>query len=425
MKPKKFRDIPSIQSSVRQARNLAAIAGTIRVLLPLLKILGIKVDHLQRFVANANSLRAQTEELNILPDVFNSLFEERGWVLYELMDLATAKRAIELARTGDFDSAEAHLVAYYSSDEVHRQLHAMNAVAAFRPRMRLAIKAAEDYNSGRFHASVPVVLALLDGLVSELHESQRGFFASEVNLTAWDSISARERGLEALATMYQSTRRRTTTEPITKPFRHGIVHGRDLAYDNRLVAAKAWAALFTIRDWALRAERGELNAPASGSGESLSTLLRQLKGNQDQRRMLNEWRPRDIKIGIDVPPQGQPEAYEPGTPERRIVEFLVLWQRCNYGKLSQIVGTEPTGRRIQAGEVRQALQGRQLESFRLASIADKAAAVSEIGVDLTIHTNRGKQEASQTYRLVFMDASGQTLIRSDAKGAWIIVNWDF
>jgi len=36
------------------------------------------------------------------------------------------------------------------------------------------------------------------------------------------------------------------------------MHGMDLGYDNKIVAAKTWAALFAAREWALKAEQGLL-----------------------------------------------------------------------------------------------------------------------------------------------------------------------
>ena len=89
-------------------------------------------------------------------------------------------------------------------------------------------------------------------MVSELHEKRRGFFAEEVDLQAWDSIAAYSKGLNVLVSIFQKGRKTTRIKPIFLPYRHGIIHGMDLGYDNKVVAAKTWAALFATRDWALR-----------------------------------------------------------------------------------------------------------------------------------------------------------------------------
>src|SRR5688572_4580756 len=94
--------------------------------------------------------------------------------MYERMNFEVAKAAVEKAEAGDREGAEADLVAHYEGDTVRFGLMAMHSVEAFRPRMALARKALEDYEAGRYHASVPVVLALLDGMVNEIHQKVHG-----------------------------------------------------------------------------------------------------------------------------------------------------------------------------------------------------------------------------------------------------------
>lgn len=208
------------------------------------------------------------------------MFAERGWIIHADMSLDAAKEALSVAAEAGVDEAEEVLVASYAPDEIEWMLRRMWAVEAFRPRMRLADLALRDYRDGRFHASIPVVLAQLDGMVSQVHAERRGFFAEEGNMTAWDSIAAYETGLNMLARLFKQGRRKLNEEPITIPYRHGILHGWDVAYDNALVAAKSWAALFSAREWALKAERGELDAPALEAEPSLREILDQMQQNK-------------------------------------------------------------------------------------------------------------------------------------------------
>ena len=64
-----------------------------------------------------------------------------------------------------------------------------------------------------------------------------------------------------LAKILGNGRKKTTTEALSLPYRNGILHGRDLGYDNKMVAAKSWAALFAVREWAYKVEQKEVNAP--------------------------------------------------------------------------------------------------------------------------------------------------------------------
>src|SRR5690606_6617970 len=113
--------------------------------------------------------------------------------------------------------------------------------------------------------------------------------------------------------------------------------GMDLGYDNRMVAAKSWAALFAAREWALKAERRELTAPPEKPKKTWRDLFHQISRNERQKKLLATWQPRTIQVGTDVPVSGAPDAYDEGTPERRLAEYLHFWMRHNYGFMARCV----------------------------------------------------------------------------------------
>jgi hypothetical protein len=299
--PQRIADIPKIRELLRQSESLLAFKKALPVLKPIMWLLRIDASQVEVSLKDVERLQEGIEELRTLPDAFNDLFADRGWIIYDYLSLEVVKKAVALARTEGIEAGEAQLVAYFTDDEISHQLRRMQGVNAFRSRMRLAQRALEDHKAERFHASIPVVLALTDGLVSEISENQRGLFAEGVDLRAWDSIAAHSKGLNTLARILQKTRRKTTTEPIDLPYRHGILHGRDLAYDNRLVATKAWAALFAVRDWAGLAERDLLDAPAPTAPPSIRDTLQRFRELQEEKRQLAAWKPRIIEVGTDVP----------------------------------------------------------------------------------------------------------------------------
>ena len=158
--------------------------------------------------------------------------------------------------------------------------------------------------------------------MNDIHEKRRGFFADEVDLTAWDSVAAHDKGLNALTKIFQKGRKKTVTDPITVPYRNGILHGMDLGYDNKMVAAKSWAAMFATRDWAVRSEQGLLIAPPEEPKKTLGDLFQQIRENADVQAQLKAWEPRTVRPGIDVPSTGEPEAFSSGTPEHALAEYL-------------------------------------------------------------------------------------------------------
>jgi hypothetical protein len=290
--------------------------------------------------------------------------------------------------------------------------------------MSLAQKALIDYEEERYHACVPVVLALLDGLVNELHEKRRGFSAEDVKLEAWDSIAAHSRGLSTLARIFQKGRYKTTTEQITIPYRHGIMHGMDLGYDNRVVAAKTWAALFATRDWAMKAEAGLLAAPPEEPEKTWAEILQQLQENAADRERLEQWRRRDIKMGVDIPATGEPDLFAEATPERRLAEYLKFWKARNYGYMARCV-SPILGLPVKEtpARVREIFGSKNLKSFIFIEINDEAPAVSEIQTELVFEEYEREVKKLVKFRMVNFDSEGNPTVGGEPDSEWTVINW--
>ena len=179
---KKPSDIHSIRKLRDQAEQFSALRKAEPFLRPLLSVAGVDTNSLANHLQSEKELRQKLDELAHTMDRFNQLFAHRGWIVYDLLNTELAKRAVAAAEAGDMAGAEDLLVQYYDADGVERQLNWLSTISAFRPRMRLAKLALVDYREDRYHACIPVVLALLDGMVNEL--GNQGFFSKDVDLTA-------------------------------------------------------------------------------------------------------------------------------------------------------------------------------------------------------------------------------------------------
>lgn len=423
MSEPKISDIPSIQETLKQAQGLVAIKRILPFVSPVLKILGVDADKIKTDLEMADSLAQQAQELANLPDQFNDYFSERGWIIYESLSLEVAKKAISIADTGDIDAAEQVLVDYFTPDIVRFWLNQMKGVKAFQPRFRLAQLALKDYEEERYHACIPVILALMDGLVNELNNG-RGFFSDTTELEAWDSISAHKRGLVELGNIFRKGRNKTRTEQITIPYRNGILHGTDLGYNNKIVAAKTWAALFAVRDWAIKAEGNRLEEPPPQPKPSILEALNQYGKNQETKQKVQEWKPRlfenqqfDSEDSSD---------YDDNTPERKLVEFLELWKSKNYGHMARCVQVK---RGVSPGampkRIREVLGDAELVSFQLNQITDTAAAVTEIVVTLQYTFNEAQKEKEHKFRLLYLNDEGKGEVRSEEGHKWYVLNWDY
>jgi len=216
------------------------------------------------------------------------------------MNADLLRRSTQLAEAGRLDEAETLLVEACDPAMLRFQLGSMSAVAAYRPRDQLLRLAVEDHEAERYHAVVPVVLAQIDGLVAEIIGAAPFHRTKDVlgKLVAWDSISAQTGGLPDLISLMASPRFETTTGPLDVPYRHGILHGRDLGYAHKKVAAKTWAALFSLREWALKYQHGEHEPPPVEPAPSVLATLRQIADAERQRKAIEAWRPRTGPRGL-------------------------------------------------------------------------------------------------------------------------------
>lgn len=238
----RIKDNPSHAELVESSTGMAALARVVGFL----EKFGIKNNALSEAMKRVPGIVEQTKGLINLPDRFNDHFCARGWIAYESLNVDLMQRAVALADDGSIAGAEEHLVAHYTPENMRFMLLRLYNIEQFRPRSELTEKVLDDYVSERYHAVIPVLLTIIDGFVNDIE--QTGFFAACTDLTAWDSIAAHSTGLSALCDVFTTSRMKTTDEEITLPYRHGILHGRDLGYGNKIVAAKTWAALFAVAD---------------------------------------------------------------------------------------------------------------------------------------------------------------------------------
>ncbi|MEH2421714.1 MAG: hypothetical protein V7K48_12575 [Nostoc sp.] len=250
----KIIDNPSYKKLLEKFVGMKSVSKIVSFL----EFIGIKNASLSEAFRNLPELQEQLKIIYI-PDSFNGYFSQFGWVAYESLNVDLMQKAIELADKSKFEEAENLLADYYNEQTLQWLLMTMLVVKEFRNREELAKLAKEDYLAERYYACVPILLMLIDGLVNDIE--QTGFFAEGTDLTAWDSIAAHSSGLQELSKLFRVNRKKTSTEKITIPYRNGILHGRDLGYANKIVAAKCWAALFAIKDWAIAISKGNKNPP--------------------------------------------------------------------------------------------------------------------------------------------------------------------
>ena len=425
MNNNEIKNNPSLSKLRKDAEGFRAFRKVWPILKPFAKMLGVDTKVIDETLERAEDLAKQVDEMTAIPDKFNELFSDKGWILFDSMSLDLAKQAIEIAEKDGLDIADEFLVEYFSPSWVEERLNWLKFIAGFRERFALAQFALEDYKAGRFYASVLLTLSLIDGWVCELNivDFQRqGFFSDKSQLLAWDSISAHPKGLAKLKEVFGKSRMMTRTDEIQIPFRHGIVHGMDLGYNNKYVAAKCWAALFAVKDWAIKTARSELKPPEFEPKveKTLWESIESYQKVQKEIEQLKQWEPRLVVVGKDIPAQGEIGEYPPNSPERKMVEFLTYWLKGNYGYMAKCYA--PMMQMLPAS-VRESFEQSKLIQYELLEITEITSATADIKVKAKIEKDKVEVDSILEFRLVCNSQDGDLAYLQTNDTAWGIATW--
>lgn len=406
-------------------------AEAIHNLAKFLSLFGLKNKELNEAFSTLPGMKKQLELLSKSPDKFNDHYAQRGWIAHESMNSDLMLTSIELADKGLIDVAEQELINYYSSDKIQWLIHQLKGVEAFSNRYNFFLLAYEDTLAERYHAVVPVLLMMIDGAVNDIDKG-KGFFADKTNLTAWDSIAAHSSGLTALKEVFSDGRHKTTKEEITLPYRHGILHGRDLGYANKTVTAKCWAALFAIKDWAYAVKQGKKIPPPPEPELSFTESLSQLKNSltdyaESKKRndlvgkRVEAWKARQLNVGSDILEKGLSTDYKDFTPEQEAIRFAEYWTKGNFGAISKQVhqfSKTPVNEKIEAGKTRKIFEGKKLLDYKIVKVVDCSPAITEVTLATTIEHDNKQHNKEITLRFIYDGPKGEILIFGDTGGQW-------
>jgi hypothetical protein len=427
MNEPKIQHIQSIKKLLNEHKTFLALRAVMPILRPILKLLKGDVSNVDDAFEKMKEMELQLANIARIPDKFNDTFARYGWIMYEMMDLDLADKTISLAEKEGIDAAEQELVNHYTPERVKWKLLTMHGVRAFHARMELANKALTDYEEERYHACVPVVLALLDGMVNEIHGKhkglRRGFSSEEADLEAWDSIAAHSKGLNELKRIFNTGRYSTVTDDITIPYRNGILHGMDLGYDNKTVAAKSWAALFATREWAMKAEQGLLEEQPEKPQKSWKELFRNIDELNQVKKYQKEWIPRECSPEENLI-ISEGNEFAPGTPEHTLAEFLLLWKKRNYGKMGEHLSRFINGNEIKSfpAQIRSIYSNKLFSVLTIDRIVETTPSITLINGVLNYVENNTTESESITVRIIAETPAGDMALRITNETGWRIMD---
>ncbi len=119
------------------------------------------------------------------------------------------------------------------------------------------------------------------------------------------------------------------------------------------------------------------------------------------------WKARAIRPGADVPRTGPPEAFDPGTPERRLAEFFAWWQDGRYDEMAGAVARfRLTGASHPAAMVRRVFAPTRLVAFAFSEIRDEHVTRTDIVSALVLDVGGDIVYRERAWRLILADRRG-------------------
>lgn len=301
-----------------------------------LRFVGLGSKKLEEQKLKLEKLEKKLEELKEIPQKFNDIFSDRGWIAYNSLNHNLMVEMIEIYESEGIDKAEERILEYYKTENLKYEFLRLKAVPELLRRLKYIEYAKKDYEEERFYSSIPLVLMIIDGTVNDI--AGKGFHTDIANIDVWDALTNIDKGIEKIREIFRTGRNKTREEELTLPYRNGILHGVDLGYDNYVVAAKCWQFLFVVRDWAL-SRRSEDKRKAellkSKNPTSIIESLNKLKEIEEENVAVQDWKPRDISDGY-LNNLNQERDMDSDLPETIVMNFLGLWRKKNYGYMANM-----------------------------------------------------------------------------------------
>ncbi len=350
-------------------------------------------------------------ELEELVEGFYRLLGPRNWVFTNDLSIVAMKLIVA---TDDPALAEEQLIAFYKQEKhISFQLILLNRIAAMKPRISLLEKALVDYKAGRYYSAVLVLLAMMDGFVSDVDKAHRKNLNSRPaeDMVPFDSAAGHQLGLSHAHATFNESVWTTDTAKVSELLRNGIMHGMLVNFDNDVVATKAWNRLFALADWANgRAKQAKPPKPE----RTLEEVLREREAVQAVNRRMADWSAYQYEVS-DV------EA-EWTDLDRTCADFFQRWERQQWGPLCQhfrVPVPRPLGGKL-AQTAKSLYSDQVLTGWNLEHVFHRGASMAESQVALEVNGLR----RVVLLRWLYTDSEGEHSYDWMPGGVWRLAVYD-
>ena len=365
-----------------------------------------------RFIAREQraklvELERQVRQHVAVIDRFYTVLGPRNWIVHDELPMPLLEAIGGMAA----DDAERHLIGYYQDPENLERLTRRLSHPELHVRSPLIERAKTEFQAGRYNTCVLLLLGIMDGFVNDVDASRRrGLHARDPNeMVAWDSVVGHHLGLAHAHASFTKSFKKTSTDEIRELYRHGIVHGMLVNYDNEYVGAKAWNRLCAVRDWATSMRKA---AEPPEPQPSFMDMMRKIDHNRRTREALDAWEPGEVGAGD--------EGFDTDEVVVAARAYLDGWMAGNYGVMgalvAQLAADDTPGKT--AGMVRDAFSDELLTSYELQRVSHTAAAISIVDVIL----RAGGEEIEGAMRWIRHGEDGMAVAPNEP-GRWGLMSW--
>lgn len=354
----------------------------------------------------------QLDRLTRVVDDFYDRLGARNWIFHESLNLEKVEAL--LSETSDAESAEARLTRLYRDPESSRWwTMRLRSQDGLRERSHQIERARHHYDAGQFDSCVLHLIAVMDGFVNDFQpEERRGLHSRDPDdMTAWDSVVGHHLGLtHAMSTFTKTIKKRVDAE-VFELYRHGIMHGTVVSFDNAVVATKAWNMLFALVDWAKATKKAaEPEDPKPSWGETWASLVRHGAYKKYEREFKSfSLRPSD-------------PSFRTNEVILLATEFLDAWEHRRWAHVAKfmpsVLRREMTDGAA-APQAKQAFDRHHLTDWEITSVTYDQASSAAIGIVGSINGVRRELR----FRVVRWTSDGKVAIPGEDDATWQLAVW--
>lgn len=357
-------------------------------------------------------IEEQVDRLTRIVDHFYERLGSRNWIFHDLLNVDEIERL--LAETADAESAEARLIELYRDEEVTKWWAVrLRAHDGLQQRRHQIERAREHYDAGQFDSCVLQLIAVMDGFVNDFEPGARkGLHCRDADeMAAWDSVVGHDMGLTHAMTSFTKTIKKRVDDEVFDVYRHGIVHGMVVRFDNVVVATKAWNMLFAVADWATATRKAAAPKEAQPTWrETWATLTRHAAYTRYER----EFVPSTIKPSD--------ASFASNDIVMLASDLLDAWTHRRWAIVAKFM--PPTLRRSEtdgqlARRAKETFERYDLKDWTITSMTYDQASTAKVSVHVTVDG----EAAEMRFRLVFCAIDGNVAIPGPDDGAWSLAVW--